>query len=149
MFDIGWTEMAVIALIGLFVVGPKDLPRVLYTLAGYWKKVRGVAREFQGSLDEMIREAELDDIRREVNNATKLDFGLNDDPTGPKRLDAGTPPKPAPPPAGVAANESLSVAPPPTETESSVPEATVTEATATEAGTTAADAGPKDTESKA
>ncbi|WP_404426698.1 Sec-independent protein translocase protein TatB [Thalassospira australica] len=69
MFDIGWTEMALVAVVALFVVGPKDLPHVLYKLAGYWKKVRGMAREFQGGIDNLIREAELDDLRKQVNDA--------------------------------------------------------------------------------
>ena len=62
MFDIGWTEMALVAVVALFVVGPKDLPHVLYKLAGYWKKVRGMAREFQGGI-------ELDDLRKQVTDA--------------------------------------------------------------------------------
>ncbi|WP_339858001.1 Sec-independent protein translocase protein TatB [Thalassospira alkalitolerans] len=69
MFDIGWTEMALVAVVALFVVGPKDLPHVLYKLAGYWKKVRGMAREFQGGVDNLIREAELDDLRKQVTDA--------------------------------------------------------------------------------
>lgn len=70
MFDIGWSEMALVAVVALFVVGPKDLPHVLYKMAGYWKKVRGMAREFQGSLDNMIREAELDELRKQVSDAS-------------------------------------------------------------------------------
>ena len=69
MFDIGWTEMALVAVVALFVVGPNDLPHVLYKLAGYWKKVRGMAREFQGGIDNLIREAELDDLRKQVTDA--------------------------------------------------------------------------------
>ncbi len=69
MFDIGWTEMALVAVVALFVVGPTDLPHVLYKLAGYWKKVRGMAREFQGGIDNLIREAELDDLRKQVTDA--------------------------------------------------------------------------------
>lgn len=56
MFDIGWTEMALVAVVALFVVGPKELPHLLYKLAGYWKKVRGMAREFQSGIDDIIRE---------------------------------------------------------------------------------------------
>lgn len=69
MFDIGWTEMALVALVALFVVGPKELPHLLYKLAGYWKKVRGMAREFQSGIDDIIREAELDDLRKQVSSA--------------------------------------------------------------------------------
>ncbi|MBP3126445.1 Sec-independent protein translocase protein TatB [Thalassospira sp. ER-Se-21-Dark] len=69
MFDIGWTEMALVAVVALFVVGPKELPHLLYKLAGYWKKVRGMAREFQSGIDDIIREAELDDLRKQVNSS--------------------------------------------------------------------------------
>lgn len=69
MFDIGWTEMALVAVVALFVVGPKELPHLLYKLAGYWKKVRGMAREFQSGIDDIIREAELDDLRKQVTSA--------------------------------------------------------------------------------
>lgn len=68
MFDIGWTEIALVAVVALFVVGPKELPHLLYKLAGYWKKVRGMAREFQSGIDDIIREAELDDLRKQVNS---------------------------------------------------------------------------------
>jgi sec-independent protein translocase protein TatB len=60
MFDFAWSELALIAVVALVVIGPKDLPRVL-KVVGYWvRKARGVAREFQGSIDQMIRE---DDTR--------------------------------------------------------------------------------------
>ena len=68
MFDIGWTEMALVAVVALFVVGPKDLPHVLYKMAHYWKKVRGMAREFQGGIDSLIREAELDELRKQASS---------------------------------------------------------------------------------
>ncbi|WP_085582947.1 Sec-independent protein translocase protein TatB [Thalassospira mesophila] len=70
MFDIGWTEMALVAVVALFVVGPKDLPHVLYKMAHYWKKVRGMAREFQGGIDSLIREAELDELRKQATGAS-------------------------------------------------------------------------------
>ena len=70
MFDIGWTELALVAVVALFVVGPKELPHLLYKLAGYWKKVRGMAREFQSGIDDIIREAELDDLRKQVSSAS-------------------------------------------------------------------------------
>jgi len=67
MFDIGWTEMAVIGAILLIVVGPKDLPKVLRTV-GYWMgKARSMAREFQRSLDQYVKEAELEDVKKSVD----------------------------------------------------------------------------------
>jgi sec-independent protein translocase protein TatB len=73
MFDIGWSEMAVVALLALIVIGPKDLPRVLRS-ASYWvRKARGLAREFQSGVDEMIREADLDDAKKAIEKTTRFD----------------------------------------------------------------------------
>ncbi|MDP2697967.1 Sec-independent protein translocase protein TatB [Thalassospira sp.] len=90
MFDIGWTEMALVAIVALFVVGPKDLPHVLYKLAGYWKKMRGMAREFQGGIDNIIREAELDDLRKQVTSKSSPTDFLE------KHIGEGADKKPAP-----------------------------------------------------
>ncbi len=74
MFDIGWSEMAVVALLALIVIGPKDLPRVMRT-ASYWvRKARGLAREFQSGIDDMIREADLEDAKKALDNAKRLDI---------------------------------------------------------------------------
>jgi sec-independent protein translocase protein TatB len=75
MFDFAWSEIAVIALVALVVIGPKDLPKVLRTVGTWVSRARVIAREFQGSLDQMIREAELEDVRKEVEKATTLDLG--------------------------------------------------------------------------
>ena len=64
MFDIGWSEMAIIALVALIVIGPKDLPRTMKTVAQWMRKARSLTREFQSGIDEMVREAELDDARK-------------------------------------------------------------------------------------
>jgi len=77
MFDFAWSELALIAVVALVVIGPKDLPRAMRT-AGFWvRKARAVAREFQGSLDQMVRDAELDDIRQKVEKATS--FNIKDE----------------------------------------------------------------------
>ena len=74
MLDIGWAELAVVGVIVLIVVGPKELPRVLRS-AGQWAgKARKIAREFQNSLDDMIRESELDTVKKDVEKATKFDI---------------------------------------------------------------------------
>ena len=67
MFDLGWTELFIVGLITLLVVGPKELPRVLRTISQVMAKARGLAREFQSSVDEMVRESELDDLKKEIN----------------------------------------------------------------------------------
>ncbi len=73
MLDIGWAELAVVGVIVLIVVGPKELPRVLRS-AGQWAgKARRIAREFQNSLDDMVRESELDTIKKDVEKATNFD----------------------------------------------------------------------------
>jgi len=86
MFDIGWLEMAVIAMIALIVVGPKDLPRVLRSVAHWARKARGLAREFQSGVDDMIREADLEDTKKAIDSAKRMDIDkiLEDtvDPTG-------------------------------------------------------------------
>jgi sec-independent protein translocase protein TatB len=73
MFDFAWSEIAVIAAVALIVIGPKDLPRVLRTVGQWVGKARVVAREFQSSVDQMIREAELEDIRNTVNQIATTD----------------------------------------------------------------------------
>ena len=68
MFDLGWGEMAVIALVAIIILGPKELPHALKTLGRAIRKVREVSREFQGHVDEMVREAELDDVRKQLED---------------------------------------------------------------------------------
>jgi len=86
LFDIGWPELMLIGLVALVVIGPKDLPRALRT-AGFWvRKARTLSREFQNSIDQMIREAELDEVHQEMKKATEFDiateFHNTVDPTG-------------------------------------------------------------------
>lgn len=74
MLDIGWAEMLVVAVLLIIVVGPKDLPRLLRTTGRWVGKARAMAREFQNSLDEIARETDLDEIKRSVEAATRVDF---------------------------------------------------------------------------
>lgn len=71
MLDIGWQELFVIAVLTLIVVGPKDLPHALRAVTRGIRRVRGLAQEFQSGIDDMVREAELDDIRQQVNKVTR------------------------------------------------------------------------------
>ena len=86
MLDIGWWELMVVAMIALIVVGPKDLPRILRMIGKWASKARAMAREFQGSIDDMVRETGVDDIKKEVDSVAKLDvekeLGDAIDPTG-------------------------------------------------------------------
>lgn len=89
MFDIGWTEIAIIGLVALIIIGPKDLPRVLRTLGQWTAKARGLTREFRGHVDEMIRESELDDVKQQfqsIGNTNPSDLIENTiDPNGEMR----------------------------------------------------------------
>lgn len=69
MFDIGWSELMVIGVVALVVIGPKDLPHAIYALGKWVRKARLLARDFQGHLDDMMREAELNDLRQQALKA--------------------------------------------------------------------------------
>jgi len=74
MFDIGWSEFALIAVVALIVIGPKDLPKVLKTIGIWVRKARMLTRDFQNSVDEMIREADLEDVRRQANELRTMNL---------------------------------------------------------------------------
>ena len=74
MFDIGWTEMFVVIVIAVIVIGPKDLPRTLRTVGQWIGKVRAVGRDFQRGLDDMIRETELDEVKKQIDSTKSLDL---------------------------------------------------------------------------
>ena len=67
-FGFGYTEMFVIAVVAIIVIGPKDLPRVLRALGKTVAKMRGMAREFQGHLDSAMKEAGIDEVKKEFDN---------------------------------------------------------------------------------
>ncbi|MFV3128610.1 Sec-independent protein translocase protein TatB [Niveispirillum sp. KHB5.9] len=77
MFDIGWSELLVIGVVALIVIGPKDLPKALSTMGKWVARARGMAREFQNSVDDMVRQAELDELREQVQKARN--FNLQDE----------------------------------------------------------------------
>lgn len=74
MFDIGWPELMLIGLVALVVIGPKDLPKAIYGFGKWVRKARVVAREFQTHIDDMMREAELDDLRQQALKARDLNM---------------------------------------------------------------------------
>jgi sec-independent protein translocase protein TatB len=73
MFDIGWSEMLVIAVVAFIVIGPKELPGVLRTVAGLASKARAAGRVFQEQIDEVMREANAADLRKQVDDALRID----------------------------------------------------------------------------
>jgi sec-independent protein translocase protein TatB len=85
-FDLGWSEMLVIGAVALVFIGPKELPKTLRTVGMWARKARTMTRELQGSVEEMIREAELDEVRQDLKKA--MDFDVKGevrktvDPTG-------------------------------------------------------------------
>lgn len=70
MFDIAWDELALIAVVSLVVIGPKDLPKVMRQAGRWARKAREMAAEFQHGVDEMMRESELAEIRKQVEKAS-------------------------------------------------------------------------------
>lgn len=74
MLDIGWQEIFVIAVLALIVIGPKDLPRALKTITGVLRKMKGMAREFQSGLDDIVRESELMDMKKQIEAETGGDL---------------------------------------------------------------------------
>ncbi|PJI37804.1 Sec-independent protein translocase protein TatB [Ferrovibrio sp.] len=74
MFDIAWSELGVVAVVALIVIGPKDLPKVLRTLGQWTAKARSMAREFQSGIDDMVRETELDELRKAAKQVS--DFSI-------------------------------------------------------------------------
>ena len=72
MLDIGWSELVIIGVVALVVVGPKELPSLLRTTGQWVGKARRMAADFQGQINEAIREAELDDVKKSVEDLRSL-----------------------------------------------------------------------------
>lgn len=96
MFDIGWSELLLIGIVALIAIGPKELPGALRTLGQWMAKVRRMASEFQNQFHEAMREAELADLKKEVDEmATKAQSYAHFDPIDDIRKDiekAASPP---------------------------------------------------------
>ncbi len=112
MFDLSWGEMGLIAMVALLVIGPKELPQVLRTVRTWLGAARGMAREFQGHVDDMMKESGIDEVRKSIRDNTALhldDLADQIDPdrkvrdaVDPKSYDPnvllGDVPEPPPPP---------------------------------------------------
>ena len=68
MFDIGWGELLIIGIVALIAIGPKELPGALRTLGHWMGKIRRMAGDFQNQFNEAMREAELADLKKEVDD---------------------------------------------------------------------------------
>src|SRR3954467_657100 len=70
MFDLSWSHMLVVAVVALIAIGPKELPGVLRNVGHWMAKVRRMASEFQSQFQEAMREAEMADIKKSVDEMT-------------------------------------------------------------------------------
>lgn len=87
MFDIGGWELAVIVVVAVFVIGPKDLPAALRTFGRVMGRVRSLTTSFRLHVDEMIRDAELEDLRKAADAARSKNFGkIVEDAVDPDHL---------------------------------------------------------------
>jgi sec-independent protein translocase protein TatB len=68
MFDIGWSELLLIGIVALIAIGPKELPGALRTLGQWMAKIRRMAAEFQGQFQEAMREAEIDQLKKDMDD---------------------------------------------------------------------------------
>jgi sec-independent protein translocase protein TatB len=129
--DLSPAHIFIVVAVALIVVGPKDLPMLLRKIGQFVGRMRGMANEFKASFDEMARQSELDDLRKEVeamraaatNNLTVPDLGLNEarplahwemaDTATPEvdHYPSIQPPEPAEPPMSVTAEPAPAKAP--------------------------------------
>ena len=98
MLDLGWSEMLLIAVVAIVVIGPKDLPKALRSVGQWVGRARRVAREFKDNVDDMVRDSELDELRRETEQMSR--FSIEE-------------PKPATPPPAPGVEPEAAPAPPP------------------------------------
>src|SRR6202171_5163451 len=79
MFDIGWSELVVIAVVALIAIGPKELPGVLRMVGQWMGKARKMAAEFQGQFQEAMREAEMADLKKSFDEVKEAATGFGGD----------------------------------------------------------------------
>lgn len=74
MLDIGWTEIATIAIIAIIIIGPRDLPKAMRSLAKMIGKAKAMMREFQSNIDDLIKESELEEVKKQIQSARNFDI---------------------------------------------------------------------------
>lgn len=105
MFDLAWSEILVIAVVALVVIGPKELPLLLRSVGQWIRKARSLASEFQSGIDQLARDAEIADLRKQVEQAKDYATGKIEpekfiDPDGEiRRVLEASPIEPPPEPA--------------------------------------------------
>jgi sec-independent protein translocase protein TatB len=113
MFDLSWSHILIFLIVALVVVGPKDMPRLL-RIAGQWMgKARAMANEFRKSFDDMARQSELDELRKEIENLRHEQpmAGLHNDLNKSADVPLMTPLPPGPAMSGPQTMASLTDAP--------------------------------------
>ncbi|MBL0931688.1 MAG: twin-arginine translocase subunit TatB [Alphaproteobacteria bacterium] len=75
MLDLSWGEIMIIGAVAVIFIGPKELPGALRTVGKFVGKARMMAREFQNNVDDMVREAELEEVKKQVTKATDFATG--------------------------------------------------------------------------
>ncbi len=110
MFDLAWSEIALIGVVALIAIGPKDMPVAIKAVAQMVKKARRMAAEFQTHVDEMVREANLHEVRDQINEIRSMDIKgkiLNavDNDGSIRRTMADRPFNPSPPPVTPVVND--------------------------------------------
>jgi sec-independent protein translocase protein TatB len=105
MFDIGWSELLVIIVVAIVVVGPKELPRLMGTFGRYAGKLRRAAAEFQRQFDEAMRDTEMAEVKKAMESVRAEAASLDQPVMLPKIDTPASPTTPAPvtPPAPAAA----------------------------------------------
>ena len=91
MLDIGWSEMFMIAVVAIVVIGPKELPRTLRTIGQWVAKARSLTREFQSNISDMIAQSEIEDLRKSAENIGDLEVGDMLGDTASPNLNRATP----------------------------------------------------------
>ncbi len=82
MLDIGWSELLVVAVVAIVVVGPKDLPKLMRTFGFYAGKIRRAAGDFRRQFEDAMAESEADEVRKNIE-AIRANMGTTDDFTAP------------------------------------------------------------------
>jgi sec-independent protein translocase protein TatB len=142
MFDIGWSEFVLIAVVALIAIGPKELPGVLRTVGQWMGKARKMAAEFQSQFQEAMREAEMADLKKSFDEVREAASGfgsgnlmtsLTKDVTDALKIDDIDKPAPAIEPPAAAATEAPAATEPlaitPDVQSSALPEESVKEST--------------------